>query len=527
MGIEQYEEASRGFEDAELRLRAAERADVDLALDFLAGLSPLDYDRERKKEAERLGVRVSQLDRSVEKRRQQQLTSRRSGDGVQLVDVEASKDPVNGDRMLSRLVETIERHVILPLLAAVAIALWIIRAHAHECFDVNTRLGLCSPDKRCGKTTLLEVLAALTPRALLVSNVTPATLFRVIEATHPTLLIDELDSFKDAHEELRGIMNSGHRRAAAFVLRCAGDEHDVKSFSTWCPMTYAMIGDPPDTLKDRSIIIHMRRRAQHENIHHLRWTGRRGKALRASFTALAQAITRWVQDHADALQQHDPAIPEQLNDRAADNWSPFLAIADEIGGEWPEKARAAAMALSTTPGVENESHGVQLLNDVRSVFDETQSLELRSQDLCKRLAQLDEAPWGSWSHGRPLSTVQLARLLRQFGIRSRDLWQHKRAVKGYVLDDCQDAFDRYLPPLPPGALKREDARTCSRSGDQAVTPSARSIGPCASQSAPIPAPNKGSRVLADHTGEDDERQRARLKELSKLWRCVKPTKPMP
>ena len=147
------------------------------------------------------------------------------------------------------------------------------------------------------------------PKALLASNITPAAIFRVIEAEQPTLLIDELDSFSDAHEELRGILNSGHRRAGAKVIRTVGDTHEPREFSTWSPMVFAAIGRLPGTLEDRSIIIPMQRRAPGESVSPLRWSGRHGDALRGTLAVLARGIVRWVSDHADDLLECEPTVP--------------------------------------------------------------------------------------------------------------------------------------------------------------------------------------------------------------------------
>lgn len=540
MRNESYEQASRDFEAAAATVEEAQVVDEDIAIDFLLALPPLEYDRLRKTEAKRLGVTVSALDQAVEARRRHVTASSRTGAGhdFQLKDFKPVAHRVSGEKLLTVLIRMIRKYVAVSIHAAVAVALWIIRAHAHELFDVNPRLALLSPEKRCGKTALMELLAHLTPRGLLASSVTPATVFRIIEASRPTLLLDEMDTFKDAHEELRGILNSGHRRAGAFVLRCVGEDHQPKVFSTFCPMAFAAIGKLPGTLEDRSIIIRMRRRSSNEKVEPLRWTGRQGEALSGSLMALGQAIARWVDDHAEALRQHDSVCPESLHDRAADNWASMMAIADTIGGEWPQKARAAAIVLSGTSDSDNDSFGVQLLTDLRMVVKECDVPSLPSKVLCQRLATLEESPWASWRHGRALSPVQLSRLLRPFDIHSRDIWQElrgvKRSVKGYAIEDFTDAFDRYLPtlsscPLEQGVLKREGARPRSSSEDHADIQSARTSVPRASKSAPIAAPDKASRVLADQKGGTNKKDqngdnRAHLDKLNKAWKLVKAIK---
>jgi hypothetical protein len=173
------------------------------------------------------------------------------------------------------------------------------------------------------------------------------------------------------------------------------------------------------------------------------------------------------------------------------------------------------------------------LNDIRTVFNECNVPSLSSKEVCNQLVAMEESSWESWRHGRPLSPVQLARLLRPFEIESRDLWQNKRCLKGYAIEDFRDAFDRYLPSessssLQPGVSKREDARTGATSGDH-MHQSARTSPVRASQSVTIATSDKASRVLADRTGGMskkvlEEERNTRYEKLSKMWRRVKAIK---
>ena len=65
----------------------------------------------------------------------------------------------------------------------------------------------------------------------------------------------------------------------------------------------------------------------------------------------------------------DVSVPESLHDRAADNWELLLTIADRVGGEWPERARKAALALSGNGAAEDGSIGVTLLGDIKAIFE--------------------------------------------------------------------------------------------------------------------------------------------------------------
>jgi putative DNA primase/helicase len=98
---------------------------------------------------------------------------------------------------------------------------------------------------RCGKTLLLIVLGALTPRRVFASNITPAGLFRTIEKFQPTLFIDEADTFLRDNDDLRGLLNCGTTRTTAVIIRPVGDDHEPRAFSTWCAKVVALIGKLP------------------------------------------------------------------------------------------------------------------------------------------------------------------------------------------------------------------------------------------------------------------------------------------
>ena len=373
----------------------------DEELNRLASLSPLEYGLERVAVAERFKVAVRLLDEEIDKRKKAlfpKADQAATGQRMMLPDIEPASEPVDGPTLIAALTAILSDHIVFIRWATLAISLWVIRDYLDDIFDTSPRLSLTSPEKRCGKTTVLEFLANLLPRPLATSNVAPAVLFRTIEALRPTLLIDELDSFNEAHEELRGILNSGHRREAAKVIRCVGEDHEPRIFSTWCPMVLAMIGRLPGTLEDRSIVIPMRRKAPGENVQRLAWSGKNGQALRARLHGFARQCARWAQDHREKVQEVDPAIPDILNDRQRDNWMPLLAIAEVIGGEWPDKARKAAIALSGKEELDTASAGVRLLADIKELFTSKGPEQFGSQHLCDSLAELEERSWNAWGN---------------------------------------------------------------------------------------------------------------------------------
>jgi len=222
------------------------------------------------------------------------------GAPIILADPEPSPEPVNGVALLDALAAMIRRYVVLAPEAADAAALWTLHTYAEAAATISPILAITSPTKRCAKTLLLAILGALARRPLPVANITAAALFRAIERFIPTLLIDEADTFIRDSEELRGVLNAGHFRATAFVVRTIGDDHEPRTFSTWGPKAIALIGRLPATLEDRAIVILMRRRAKSEHVERLRLD-----RLHAETEPLRRQAARWVADHLAALGGHE------------------------------------------------------------------------------------------------------------------------------------------------------------------------------------------------------------------------------
>jgi len=371
---------------------------------------------------------------------------RGQGTRLTLEDPEPWPAPVDGAELLDEIAGTFVRHLALPDGAVEALTLWTLHAHAHGASDVSPLLALTSPEKRCGKTTALHILGALVPRPLPAANVTAAALFRAVEQFRPTLLVDEADSFIRDREELRGILNSGHVRASAVVVRTVGDEHEARAFSTWAPKAVALIDSGttlPDTLRDRSVVIPMRRRRPDEAVERLR-LDRLG-----ALEPLRRRAWRWARDHGDALGGADPGLPSGLHDRARDNWRPLLAIADLAGGDWPDRAREAARTLAGLDEEDDGSVRTLLLRDLRELFEERGAHKLPSREIVDALAEREDRPWPEWRRGKPLTQRSLASLLRPFRISPDPLWIDGRTLRGYTREALEPVWRRYVPTDPP------------------------------------------------------------------------------
>jgi len=207
---------------------------MEEAVNRLAALAPLEYDRRREAEARRLGVRLPTLDSEVASVRTASGGNAVSSpsDGHLLSDAEPWGEPVDGAELLDELADAVRRYLVIPTGGAETVALWVVHAHLHDAAAISPILAITSPSPECGKTTLLDLLGALVPRPLPASNITAAALFRAVEKWRPTMLVDEADTFIRNSDELRGVLNSGHRRSAAYVVRTVGDDHEPRQFRT-------------------------------------------------------------------------------------------------------------------------------------------------------------------------------------------------------------------------------------------------------------------------------------------------------
>jgi putative DNA primase/helicase len=413
--------------------------DHDAEIERLAKLPKLEYDRQRKDAAARLRVRVPTLDNEVRHKR-----ASAHDDAATLLHwrVEPSPVPVDGAALLDCLRQIFRRYIVLPKGADVALALWVLHAWTYDAGDISPFMVLVWPTKRCGKTSVLIILYYLTPRSELASNISASAIFRYIQETRPTLLIDEADTFVRKNEEMRGVLNSGHTKAAAHVIRNVevNGEHKPQRFSTWAPKAIATIIALADTLEDRAVVVRLRRKPPGAKVERLR------KRDDERFAALRSQAARWAEDNFDKLVDADPEVPDALDDRAADNWRPLLAIANLAGGEWPQLARQACLTLSGERP--DDAVGVTLLANCREAFGSDEVI--RSVDFVTKLVADPERPWAEYNGGKAITQRQLARLLGSFGIISVNVKPPGLAQgKGYRRADFKEAWASYCPGQTP------------------------------------------------------------------------------
>jgi Protein of unknown function (DUF3631) len=394
----------------------------------------------------------------------------------------------------------IRRFVAFPREAHItAVTLWIAHAHAVQAFESTPRLAIISAEKGSGKTRTLEILELLVPNPEMTANMSTAVMFRTIDKLHPTVMFDEIDTIfgpkaSDDHEDLRGLINAGHRKGAT-VMRCDGPKNEVKRFKVFAAVVLAGLGELPDTIADRSVIVRMKRRAPHEVIE-----GFRRRKVKPEADVLRERLEVWALEWYEWFITYEPSMPSTLTDRPADVWEALLSVADAAGGEWPERARHAAIELQALKSDDAGSVGVRLLADIRSVWVKGED-KVTTEDLLSRLVALDESPWADF-YGKPLDARGLARKLAPYEVSPKQVRVAAGTYKGYELPPLMDAWSRYLrnsettetketPQVSGGAVVSDVSIVSLPGGTESPKPNRAATSPCRKcheQAAPLFGP---------------------------------------
>jgi hypothetical protein len=381
------------------------------AVAFLAALQerdPAGYHRLRAA-FKKLSISVTQLERLIEERHPKPApaaTTIGHGQLLEFPEVEPWETPVGGAEHLDAMVAHLQRFAVLPSVhAARAVVLWAQHTHVIDAAVYTPRLAVSAPTKECGKSVVMAWLAGVVHRPFEVIDPTGPTLFRPIEAHHPTVLIDEGDLVSwDERHDVRMVINAGHCRFSPGVPRCVGEDFEVRIFNVWAPLAYAMIGRPPDTILSRSVQIVMARMAPGQKVEQRRLEQDQG------FSAIRSKCFRWAADHIAALRQADPDI--SLSGRKADCWRALIAIADEAGGDWPKNARDAANALSGVEDTDAEPIGVRALAACRSAFTKADGSlfeRLTSVGIVGHMHGLEGEPWAEFGPRQKADHADCAR----------------------------------------------------------------------------------------------------------------------
>lgn len=354
--------------------------------------------------------------------------------------------PLDGGELLDKVEQALRHYVVLPSeQSLVAVVLWTVATHAITEWDYAPRLVVVSPEKRCGKSRLLEVVEAMSASPIRTVNISVAALYRLVNRKPYTILHDEADTVfgkraesDPTKEELRAFYNGGFQRGQQ-VYRAGPGPKSVVAFKTFAMAALAAIGDLPDTIMDRAVVVRMRRRKEGEEVAPLR------QRNVPKLQELGEKLSEWAQRNAEELAEAIPATP--LVDRAADVWEPLLAVADAVGGRWPVRAREAALHLTKGEStMAEEPLGQRLLRDIRSIWPAEQT-RMASKVLVDTLRERFDVTEVNWmSYGKDgLNPQSMAALLKPYELLPVQLkLDGGKNLRGYDRKAFEGAWDRYL-----------------------------------------------------------------------------------
>jgi len=357
---------------------------------------------------------------------------------IEVVVAETPQQPAQC--VLDNMRSAFMRHVSITEHQAVACTLWSAFTWFMDGADIAPILNITSPVPRCGKTTLFSVISGLVSSPVAASNATAATLYRLEPGK--TLLIDEADTFM-TKRELAGIVNSGHNRDAAYVMRVV--QGRSQPFSTWHAKVICGIGELQPTTQDRSIIIHM--------VRQVGVVARPNpRARQDELTELLQQLEQWAFDQQASYRDCRPERLQLGNDRAEDNWFELQRVAALAGGVWPERCRQAAIALTPPPdGFGAEDTGIALLRSMQRLFNQRGGTHLPSSDILVFVNSDADAPWADATPQQRLNRQRIAITLRRFRLAPRPVRVGGATPRGYHADELRRVFGAYLEPASPEA----------------------------------------------------------------------------
>ncbi|WP_428414563.1 DUF3631 domain-containing protein [Pararhizobium sp.] len=376
---------------------------------------------------------------------------------------------INSADLLNRVHAYARRFICYPSDTASTVhVLWMAHAHFMDAWFSTPRLAVLSPEPGSGKSRVLEITALLVPNSLLSVNSSASFILRMIadQENRPTVLYDEIDAIfgpnARGNEDLRSMINAGYRRGA-MIGRCYMEKGKVltEQLATYAAVAMGGLGDLPDTIISRSVIVRMRKRGPGEDVEPFRPYLHEPPA-----DALYDELAAWAASFSALAGTVQPVLPDGIADRNADVWGPLLTVAELAGGEWPTLARQAATEVVRSAKANNKpSLPVQLLADIRTCFCDKD--RLTTADLLNKLLADEDAPWGDLGRKR-LDARILAKMLGEYGIKPSTIRMPDNSTpRGYKREAFHDTWKRYLSPLETAATSATDA-TNQESFDKTV-----------------------------------------------------------
>jgi hypothetical protein len=415
-----------------------------------------------KRLAKPLGVKVSALERTAS------IPDDVPSNSVPrlLETIEPSLEPVDGAKLVLDLcTNVVSAFIVFEPQFVLPFVLWVIMVYLHQLFNFCGYIRFRSPEKLCGKSTALDILFELTPRPLLVGNMSASSMYRLIPEYHLTILLDEAQSYVKKDTDIGGILDAGYQKNRPAV-RTNPNTMETEFFDTYGPKALASIGPLNDTIESRSIIVPMTRKSADQDVKQI------CDILQDSpdwFLVYRRKLMRWTEDNKDKIVATRLTRPSFLGNRNWDKWKPLFVIAHVLGGKIPATLRDNAHTIVT--GDDSElGIRLEILSMLRDLFKEKGPTLpkdfqfLPTSELLNHLNSNEEARWADWKTGDKtgMTAEKLSRNLKDFKIKSDQPQYGGKRIRGYWFKDFEKAFNTFrinltirttqLPHLTPMTL---------------------------------------------------------------------------
>lgn len=344
--------------------------------------------------------------------------------------------------VLDYLERELKRYLVLPPESLTLLPPWIVHTYVYRAWPWTPYLLVQSPTQECGKSTLVDFLAAYCANAFVTCNGTAAAVARKVADIRPTMIVDEWDTLgAEVREQYFSILNSGAKETGSY-LRCEKQGEKIVSvaFPTYCPKAIVgVIGTKlPNTTLSRCLPFYMQPLPRGAEPVRLR---------RLHDEPMCRVLTDWAKEHEKVLYDTIPPAPEGLRGRDRDIWEPLFGVCDALAeGDWSARVRKLSLGLDKAV-VKCESAGVKLLATLQVAFE---SLKSGNGAVSSLLTEEILSLPGVLSHAN--GPMPLATLLRPFNIRSQNIRRGDKVRKGYLMSEFLPAFEAHYESI---ALLRE------------------------------------------------------------------------
>lgn len=346
--------------------------------------------------------------------------------------------------LLSHIETFLNRFVTFTDSYSLPIALWAICTYLFPNFDAFPYMVITSETKRSGKTRLAELVSFVCSNPRNFGAMTASSMFRIIEEVQPTIFFDEAEVLTgESAGMMRSVLNMGYRKGST-VPRTIGGE--VVEFKTYCPKVFILIGDVLDTLRDRSIIVRMKRGEPKERFVY-ESVKSEGEAIRDEIQAVIDARSSEI---VNAFCEYKGI--SFLTDRDEEIWTPIFVLASVICPDRMTELERIAVDMATEKtapkrqyrslgqseeDAQNEEYGIRLLADLHQVMQGKKSIS--NVDAVEALRALPTAPWRKF-RGDGLTKHNIADMLSRFGIRTMTIRHGESVLRGYKTDAVSKAY---------------------------------------------------------------------------------------